>query len=167
MLQLKPISIKEACLIVARWHRHNRPPNGGLFAVSVEEDEVVVGVAIVARPIARGLWNGYTCEITRVCTNGTYNACSILYGACIRAAKALGYRRVYTYTLESEPGASLRAAGFMKEAVLAERGAWTSSTRHRMATDLFGNELVPSGPKIRWLWERKNGRSKVDQIEQP
>lgn len=152
-LRLRPITIKEANRVVGRWHRHNRPTTGGLFAVSVVQEDAVVGVAIVARPVARLLDDGWTCEITRVCTNGVYNACSILYGACVRAAKALGYSRVVTYTLATESGASLRAAGFVLDAA-CPAGGWARPNRVRVDVDLFGNETKPLGDKVRWAWKR-------------
>ena len=60
-----------------------------------------------------------TLEVTRLCTDGTKNACSFLYGKAARAAFALGYRRIGTYTLPDEGGASLRAAGWK---LIGERG---------------------------------------------
>jgi hypothetical protein len=87
-------------------------PQGALFALGVEKGGELVGVAIVGRPVGRGLQDGRTVEITRVATDGTRNACSFLYGRCRRAAAALGYRRVITYTRQDESGASPRAAGF-------------------------------------------------------
>ena len=60
------------------------------------------GVAICGRPVSRHLDDGLTLEINRLCTDGTRNACSILYGACARIAKNMGYKRVITYILKSE-----------------------------------------------------------------
>jgi hypothetical protein len=156
MLTLRPISIQDAKSHVAKWHRHNKPPQGGLFAVAVASDSVC-GVAIVGRPVARRLDDGWSAEIIRVATDGTYNACSILYGACLRAAKALGYRRVFTYTLQSESGASLRAVGFLKDAELEPSATWSVPSRPRMQTDLFGNEQRPTEAKFRWVWRRQAG----------
>ena len=110
-LSVVPCSITAARQFVARHHRHNKPPQGGLFAVGAQVDGTLVAGAIVGRPVARALDKGKTCELTRLCTDGTRNACSLLYGASARAAKALGWQRIITYTLASEPGTSLRAAG--------------------------------------------------------
>lgn len=151
-MNTRPISIQDANELVANWHRHNRPTLGGLFAVSAEDAGRLVGVAIVGRPVARAFADGYTCEITRLATDGTPNACSMLYGACRAAAKALGYRRVFTYTLQSESGASLRGAGFIRDAELKARETWSCASRPRVQTDLFGNEQRPAEAKVRWVW---------------
>lgn len=148
-MNLRPITIKDANRFVGRWHRHNDPTQGGLFAAAVERDGEVCGVAIVGRTIGRNAHDGYTCEITRIATDGTYNACSKLYGACCRAAKALGYRKILTKTLVDEPGSSLRAAGFVEVGVTEDRD-WSRPSRHRVQTDLFGHERRPGGPKRRW-----------------
>lgn len=112
MLEIRPITLRAANAYVGQMHRHNIPVAGCKFAVSVVEGERLCGVAVAGRPVARKLDDGLTLEIIRVCTDGTHNACSILYGACSRCAKEMGYKRVVTYTLVSEPGSSLKAAGF-------------------------------------------------------
>ena len=112
MLEIRPVTLKAANDYVAAHHRHNRPTAGHKFSVACYEGERLCGVAIAGQPIDRKLDDGLTIEIRRVCTDGTPNACSMLYGACCRVAKAMGYKRVVTYTLVSEPGASLRASGF-------------------------------------------------------
>jgi hypothetical protein len=113
MLRLSPITLREARAFVERVHRHHRPPQGGLFAVAAAEGETVRAVAIVGRPTARLLDDGWTAEVTRLASDGARNACSMLYAAAWRAARALGYRRLVTYTLPEEGGASLRAAGWV------------------------------------------------------
>lgn len=112
MLEIRPITLRAANDYVAANHRHNQRTTGHKWSVAVYDGERLCGVAIAGQPIARKLDNGLTIEIRRVCTDGTPNACSMLYGACCRVAKAMGYKRVVTYTLVSEPGASLRASGF-------------------------------------------------------
>lgn len=151
-LNLCPMNLKAAARFVGRHHRHNRPPVGGLFAIGVRGDgsDEPCGVAIVGRPVARNSDDGHTCEVTRLCTTGGRNACSILYGAAARAAKALGYRRIITYTLASEPGTSLRAAGWVRDAEVAA-DTWNRPNRHRLQTDLFGQDRRPPGPKVRWV----------------
>lgn len=111
-LQIWPIHLKAAGEFVKKYHRHNVPPVGGKFAVACYCDSSLCGVAICGRPVSRYLDNGKTLEIYRNCTDGTRNACSKLYGACIRIAREMGYRKVITYTLEHENGASLKAANF-------------------------------------------------------
>lgn len=132
-LQLQPITFAEACVFVKRLHRHHQPPVGWLFGVAVNDGERVVGVAMVGRPVARGNQDGYTAEVTRCCTDGTPHVASMLYGACWRAAKALGYGRLITYTLVSEPGTTLKAAGW-REIGRRGGGSWSCPSRPRVDT---------------------------------
>lgn len=143
MIELRPITISAAIKFVRLHHRHLPAVTGGLWAVSVVDlDGDLRGVAIVGRP-CRMLQDGYSAEIVRVATDGSRNACSMLYGACRRAAKALGYRRLYTYTLGSEPGTSLRAAGFRLDGT-TKGGEWSRPSRPRAAA-------ANSEPKQRWM----------------
>ena len=109
-----PITLTEAREFVGNFHRHNKPPVGGVFAVGVSDGERLVGVAIAGRPVARMLDNGETLEVTRVCVldDAPKGACSFLYARCWNAARALGWKRMLTYTLQAESGASLRGAGW-------------------------------------------------------
>ena len=126
-----PQTLTAAMAYVREHHRHHRTPQGGLFAVGcADESGKLVGVAIVGRPVARGLQDGRTAEVTRVATDGTANACSILYAACWRAARAIGYQRLVTYTLASEGGASLRATGFRLVGRVTGR-QWSCPSRPR------------------------------------
>jgi len=111
-LNLQPISFQEACAFIAQHHRHHRPPQGWKFGIAVNNGQAVTGVVMVGRPVARHFDDGFTLEVTRMATNGMHNVCSMLYGAAWRACRALGYTRLITYTLSSEPGVSLRAAGW-------------------------------------------------------
>lgn len=138
-----PVSLREACAFVTRHHRHHRSPRGCLFCLAIEVASVIVGVAIVGRPLARNLQDGYTAEVTRVCVvDGVKNGCSALYAAAWRAARAIGYRRLVTYTLPVEGGVSLRAAGWR---CLGEAGggAWSRTGRPRV-------DLHPTQGKLRW-----------------
>lgn len=114
-LRVFPMRLREANACVLRWHRHHKPVPGQAFAVGVRDDDGLHGVAIAGRPVSRMLDDGMTLEITRVATDGTRNACSKLYGAVRKAARAMGYDVILTYTLPEEGGASLRAAGFRCE----------------------------------------------------
>ena len=113
MLRLRPISLRDANEYVRKYHRHHKPVAGHKFSIGCEADGELVGVIIAGRPVSRYLDDGFTLEVTRLCTNGAKNACSFLYGAAARAAAAMGYKRIITYTLESENGASLRASGWI------------------------------------------------------
>ena len=112
VLTIRPITLRKANAFVAQHHRHNMPTNGHKWSVACYDGDRLCGVAIAGQPVARKLDDGLTVEIRRVCTDGTRNACSILYGACARVARDMGYKRVITYTLLSESGASLKASGF-------------------------------------------------------
>lgn len=143
-LVIRPCTLKEAADFVNLRHRHHRASVGGKFSICVAgADGIAHGYAICGRPVARRLDNGLTLEITRVCTDGTRNACSKLYGACLRIARDMGYRRVITYTLESEDGASLKASNFINE---GEAGGlhWTG----RRDTGIS----IPHEMKTRWAF---------------
>lgn len=141
-LALQPISFAEAVRFIDGHHRHHRPPQGWKFGVAVRDEEGICGVATVGRPVARHLDNGYTLEVTRCCTNGAANAASMLYGAAWRAAKALGYRRLITYTLLEERGTSLKAAGW-KPVYQTSGGKWDCASRPRV-------DMHPTGQKVLW-----------------
>lgn len=145
MLEIRPCHLREAKEYVKEHHRHNIPPVGGKFAVACYDGDRLCGVAICGRPTARRSDNGKTLEIYRNCTDGTYNACSKLYGACCRIAKEMGYKRIITYTLESENGASLRASGFDLEGQ-AGGLTWTGERRR----DYY---ISPEEMKNRWARE--------------
>lgn len=122
-------------------HRHHKPPQGHKFSIAVEHEGKVVGVCIVGRPVARMLQDGWTLEVTRLCTDGTKNACSMLYSAAWRAARAMGYCRVITYILESENGASLRAANWL-EVGKRGGGTWNRKDRPRVDTHPTGQKTL-------------------------
>ena len=115
-----PVKLRDAIEFVRTFHRHNRPPAGGLFAVGASDGTRLVGVAIVSRPIARLLDNGETAEVIRCCVlvDAPLGTCSFLYARCWQAARAIGWRKLITYTLRSESGASLRGAGWRTVAEL-------------------------------------------------
>jgi len=141
-MHIQPITQKEATAYVGRLHRHHRPPRGSLFQIGLVSSGQIVGVSIVGRPISRMLQDGFTCEVIRMCTDGTGNACSMLYGASWRAARALGYRRIFTYTLPSEGGASLRGAGWICD---GDAGGGSHHRESRPRVD-----KAPTCVKTRW-----------------
>lgn len=130
-VSLQPLSITEAKRFIGEHHRHHPPPLSGLFAIGLNDGAAVVAVAVVGRPVARLNQDGYTAEVTRLCTNGTPHAASKLYAACWRAARAMGYRRLITYTLAREPGTSLRAAGW-RELHRVKGRSWDTPSRPRV-----------------------------------
>lgn len=140
-LMVIPMTLAEANAFVTKWHRHHKPVPGCKFCIGVALD-YVCGVAIVGRPVARMLDDGWTLEVNRTCTDGTRNANSMLYGACRRAAWALGYKKLITYTLPEESGSSLTAAGW-KCIGEAGGGRWSRESRPRVDTH-------PTQGKLRW-----------------
>jgi len=141
-LNLVPVTLREASAFVARVHRHHKPPRGGRFAIGAALAGVLVGVAIVGRPVSRRLQDTWTAEVTRVATDGTRNACSLLYEAAWRACRAMGFTRLITYTLPEEGGASLRGAGFT---LIGEAGGGSWSRKDRPRVDEH-----PTQTKMRW-----------------
>ncbi len=141
-LELQPIAFDEACEFIRIHHRHHLPPVGWKFGIACNDGEKVVGVVTVGRPVARHFDNGYTLEVTRNCTDGTPNAASMLYGAAWRATRALGYKRLITYTLKSEAGTSVKAAGWR---VVGEAGggSWNVPSRPRV-------DKAPIEKKMLW-----------------
>lgn len=144
-LSLTPIGRTQACAFVDDNHRHHARPQGYKFAVGLHDGTELVGVGMAGLPVARLLNDGYTIEVIRVAVkDSTPNGCSMLYGALTRAAKALGYRLGVTYTQVGESGASLRASGWTKAAMLAPRSGWDTKSRPRA---LLGTERVE---RMRW-----------------
>lgn len=143
-LSLSPIDFAEASAFVREHHRHHTPPQGHKFSLAAYAGELLVGVVIVGRPVARRRDDGETLEVTRLCTTGHRNACSFLYGAAARAAFALGYSRIGTYILKREPGTSLAAAGWK---LIAETPGKSWSVPSRTRADKH-----PLEPKM--LFER-------------
>jgi hypothetical protein len=140
-LSLQPITKAEADAFIAEHHRHHRPTVGWKFGVAINDGEKVVGVIVVGRPVARHSDDGLTLEVTRCCTDGTKNAASMLYGAAWRASKALGYQRLVTYTLNTEPGTTLVAAGWKR---IGERGggSWSREGRPRVDTHPLQGKIL-------------------------
>lgn len=150
MLKVTPINLEQANAFVLLHHRHHKPVPGTKFSIAVsDETNKVRGVAIVGRPVARHLDDGWTLEVNRCCTDGTMNACSMLYGAAWKAAKALGFRRIVTYTLPEEGGASLRATGWLPTFGVGGT-PWNNNTRQRA-------ENRHSDNKIKTRWEASVG----------
>jgi len=145
-LHLVPVRFRDACRFVEAHHRHHGPPQGMRYAVGVADDDGVLrGVVVVGRPVARLYDNGQTVEVTRVATDGTAHACSMLYGAAWRAAKTLGYTRLISYTQAGESGAGLRAAGWRVVAHRRPHLGWWRPSRPRHSN-------APTGVQ-RTLWE--------------
>lgn len=140
---MRPTTLRQANDFVASLHRHHKPARGCVFCLGVLDMGELCGVAIIGRPVARRLQDGLTAEVTRVCTDGTRNACSFLYGAAARLLRAMGYERVITYTLPSEGGASLRAAGWKCVDIAAGGGSWSRNDRPR-------GDYAPLEKKLRW-----------------
>jgi len=139
--RIRPITLKLANDFVNKYHRHHGGTVGCKFAIGLYEMDCLIGVAVCGRPVNRYLDDGKTCEINRVCTSGGENACSMLYAACCRTAKGMGYEKIITYILKSESGVTLKASNFTYE---GEAGGthWTGK-RNR-------GQNIPAEMKTRW-----------------
>jgi hypothetical protein len=145
LLEVVPISIKEANEFVLNFHRHNKPTQGGKYAIGAVVDKLY-GVAIVGRPIARLLQDGVTAEVARVCVldESPKNTCSFLYGRCWRILQQMGGKRMITYTLQEESGASLRGVGW-KITGVNKGGDWDREKRKRDWQPIYG--------QLKFRWE--------------
>lgn len=146
-MTLTPLTLKRANAVVDQWHRHNKPVRGCRFCMGAEEAGKLVGVVIVGRPVAKNVDQETTAEITRLCVTpeAPKNACSFLYGAARRAWFTMGGKRLITYTLDSESGASLRGAGWTSQPVKIKHktgGGWQSRDRE--------HQPVFDETKLRW-----------------
>lgn len=149
-MKIIPITLKEANEFVVAHHRHHDSVQGCRFAIGLNNDSgQLVGVAICGRPLSRHYDNGLTLEINRLCTDGTHNACSRLYGVCCRIAKDMGYEKIITYILESESGNSLKASNFVCEGI-AGGTHWTGERYANEQQSLF-EKKKPAEMKTRWV----------------
>lgn len=139
-----PLTLKQANDLIGRWHRHHKPVVGHRFSIGVKDaDDNIAGACVVGRPVARGVDQYAVCEVTRLVTNGTPNACSFLYSRAARIAQEMGFVKIQTYVLESETGTSLKAAGWAME-TLTNGGDWNCASRGGRRTD------QPQERKQRW-----------------
>lgn len=143
MLAIVPISFDDAKAFIRQHHRHHVPPQGHKFSIAASDGERIVGVACIGRPVARMLDDGWTLEVTRLATDGTANACSFLYARAWRIVQAMGFRRLITYILDSEPGVSLAAAGWRCIGRTHDKKGW----------DRAGRPRVERNPGQKLLWE--------------
>ena len=148
-MTIRPISLYDANGFVTKHHRHHQAVVGHRFSIGVFAEDLMVGVAIVGRPVARMINQETVAEVTRLCTDGTPNACSKLYGACARICREMGFEKIQTYILEDEPGASLKASGW-RFAGMTHGGSWSRNVRAR-------NDKHPTVPKGRWELVLKKG----------
>jgi hypothetical protein len=150
--ELRPITLRTAQGFVDENHRHNKAPQGHKFSIGLWADDRLIGVAIVGRPIAKANDDGLTAELTRCCViEHQPNANSLLYAAAWRAAKGMGYKRMITYTLPSESGVSLKAAGFIVSGqTKPSPQGWNVPSRPRSMPEKY-----PKGEKIRWEISRR------------
>ena len=150
MLRVIPITLASAKAFIGKEHRHHAPPVGHKFSIGAASNGKLVGVVVVGHPVARmSARDELCCEVTRLATDGTKNACSLLYAAAARCAAAMGYTRIQTFILGSEPGTSLRASGWTCEGE-AGGGQWKHTS---IPVDLFGKqnrEDQPTEAKTRW-----------------
>jgi hypothetical protein len=145
------MTLDQANALVVRWHRHHKPVHGYRFAIGIEDDGRPCGAAIIGRPVGRGNPQYEWAEVTRLVTDGTFNACSKLYGAAARICKEMGFERVQTFILDSESATTLRAAGWVFDG-FSDGGDWNRPSRIGRRTD------QPQQPKQRWKKELNPAR---------
>jgi len=166
-LRIVPCPNETAKRYVMNWHRHHGPSVQARFSLAVvDEIGIVRGVAMVGRPVARLLDNGWTLEINRVATDGCENACSALYGACRRVAKELGYAKLITYIREDEPGTSLKASGWTFEQPIRAR-SWNMPQRPRIdKTEIVkrGRWSVQLSDSIKIIWPKENSNQIAQEV---
>jgi len=144
MREFCPINREIAKKFINENHRHNSGPISDRFRIGLFEDGVLIGVGVAGNPIARKQMDGTTIEITRVCVlPDKPNACSQIYARMKRIAQLMGYKRIITYTLDNETGASLRAIGAIVDHKVA-KGTWLNRQNRNY------NE-VSDMPKQMWL----------------
>lgn len=156
MLKAIPIELKDAQAFINEKHRHHIAAHRDKFRIGCEHNGKLVGVAQVGRPVARGLDDGLTLEVLRLCSDGSKDVCSFLYSRAARIAKELGYKRIITYILSTESGSSLKAAGWQLDAAEVGGGSWSRKSRPR---DLKSTQLgifeerqkYPTEIKQRWI----------------
>lgn len=153
-----PLELKQAQDYIHKYHRHHEPAHRDKFRIGCEENGKLVGVIQVGRPVNRHLDDGKTLEVLRLCTEGERNVCSFLYSKAARIAKEMGYHRIITYILESETGASLKAAGWHLDQTGVGGGSWDTPSRPRTMQEqqlsLFGEpKKYPTEKKQRWAKE--------------
>ena len=151
MLRAAPISLSDANAFVEAHHRHSKTVRFHLFSISALDDFRLCGVAIIMRPVSQHrAFGGWVCEVSRLCTDGTRNAASFLLARASEAAFAMGYLAIQTYTLQTESGSSLRAAGWVVDALIDRPRSWDTPSRSR-----------PNAPSVlpRVRWVRENARA--------
>jgi hypothetical protein len=143
MMKATPCTLKQANELVEKLHRHHKPVTGHRFSIAAYIDGVLVGVAIVGRPVGREVPQYTACEVTRLASDGSKNVCSFLYSRCAQAARAMGFDFIQTYTLITEPGTSLRAAGWTDEGQVRKNGlGWNNRPGRKTSQPTIG--------KTRW-----------------
>jgi hypothetical protein len=146
-LTIVPLDFDEANEFIRQFHRHHKPISAGYkFCVGVSDGQKIVGAAIIGLPLARARNDGFTLEVRRTCTDGTKNVNSMLYGSSWRAAKALGYHKLITYTLPTESGASLRGAGWRVIGETEDARGWNRPKRPRVDLHPLCKKLIWEAP---------------------
>lgn len=147
-MRVVPLTLAQANAIVGKWHRHHKLAVGHRWSIGIEDEGALIGAAIVGRPVARMTPQYSIAEITRLTTNGHPNVCSMMYRACARAAQAMGFDEIQTFILQSEPGTSLKAAGWLEDKSPSRGGDWNRPSRGGRRVD------QPQEPKrrfyVRW-----------------
>jgi len=139
-IQAVRVELKEANAFIDVTHRHHKPVRGHRFSIGAECGGKLVGIATIGRPVAPKTDKKHIAEVTRLASNGSKNVCSFLYGKAARIARELAFKKIQTFVLLSEPGTSLKAAGWVCEGKTGD-GDWTNRP---------GRSSDNAGPKYKW-----------------
>ena len=149
-LEAVPLTLKDCNEYIQNFHRHNKPVQGSKFAFGCKYKGKLVAVCVVGRPIARYKDDGFTAEVTRTCVfdDAPKGVNSFLYSRAWKAWKAMGGKRIITYTLQSESGASLRGAGWkiLHEVEINNNQGWLSRDNRKL-------QKVSKEPKFCWMYQ--------------
>ena len=154
-LKVFPLTLKAANEYIKEHHRHNKPCRGHRFSIgALDENNNLVGVAIIGRPVARMLDDGLTAEVNRVCTNddSPKNVCSFLYARAWRIWQQMGGERMITYTLQTESGTSLKGAGWKIVGGTKKNDDWNSRSKHHIGY-IANREKQEVDGQLKFRWE--------------
>lgn len=150
-MRVAPATLAEANAWIEEHHAHHHRVPGMKFAVKVVDDDgKVLGVAVASRPVSRKLDDGLTLEVTRLCTDRERNAGSMLLGSIGRAAQALGYHRLVSYTMERERGTVFMAAGWKAIVTTHARSYWQQREGRQLTMAVVKTKGSTDGCKVRW-----------------
>ncbi len=151
-MKVVPLTLRQANEFIEQHHRHHKKAQGHRFSVGVQGDNgQLLGVAVVGRPVARKTDQYNVCEVVRLCTTGCKNVCSMLYASAARAAEAMGFSRIQTFILDTEPGTSLKATSWVKGDQTPGK-SWSVPSRQRIDKCVLGK-------RVKWFRDLRRAKN--------